>query len=366
MHKSAAWPLTWMYCLLVVYASLYPFTGWRDQGIEPWAFLAAPMPRYWTGFDVLINLAGYMPLGALLVLLSLRARQRRWAWGAALGVACLLSLTMESLQSYLPQRIASREDWLLNTAGAGLGAWAALLLARRGGLARWDAVQQQWFAPQARAVFVLLLSWPAALLFPSAIPFGVGHVWARLREAGLALWSQWALAADPPAASAPDWGSLGQPAVFVCVVLGLLAPCLMGFLVVHQLRRRVLLVLCVLALGVVASGLSAALSWGPAHTWAWLDAVTLAGLLAAGALALALVRLPWRWAAVLVVGLLVVHVGLLNQAPESPYFSQTLQAWEQGRFVRFNGLAEWLGWGWPYAAMAVALHRLWRAPKIGA
>ena len=55
MHKTAAWPLSLMYVVLVVYASLYPFAEWRDQGIAPWAFLWAPLPRYWTGFDVAIN-----------------------------------------------------------------------------------------------------------------------------------------------------------------------------------------------------------------------------------------------------------------------------------------------------------------------
>ena len=56
--------------------------------------------------------------------------------------------------------------------------------------------------------------------------------------------------------------------------------------------------------------------------------------------------------------LLCGHVALLNQAPASPYFAQTLQAWEQGRFVRFNGLAEWLGWLWPYAAIVLAWARV--------
>jgi hypothetical protein len=43
------------------------------------------------------------------------------------------------------------------------------------------------------------------------------------------------------------------------------------------------------------------------------------------------------------------------QAPSSPYFAQTLHAWEQGRFIRFNGIAQWLGWAWPYGALGVAL-----------
>ena len=50
-----------------------------------------------------------------------------------------------------------------------------------------------------------------------------------------------------------------------------------------------------------------------------------------------------------------VYLSLLNQAPESAYFAQTLQAWEQGRFIRFHGLAQWLGWLWPYAALVYVL-----------
>jgi hypothetical protein len=68
MHKTSAWPLALVYAGLIVYASLFPFEGWRDQGVMPWFFLAAPLPRYWTGFDVVANLVGYMPLGFFLVL----------------------------------------------------------------------------------------------------------------------------------------------------------------------------------------------------------------------------------------------------------------------------------------------------------
>jgi hypothetical protein len=42
---------------------------------------------------------------------------------------------------------------------------------------------------------------------------------------------------------------------------------------------------------------------------------------------------------------------------------QTLQAWEQGRFIRFYGLAQWLGWLWPFAVLGWLLARLLaRAP----
>ncbi|NCP40015.1 MAG: VanZ family protein, partial [Rhodoferax sp.] len=62
-HKTSAWPLALVYLGLVVYASLYPFGPWRDQGNDPWVFLLAPWPKYWTGFDVVSNVLGYIPLG---------------------------------------------------------------------------------------------------------------------------------------------------------------------------------------------------------------------------------------------------------------------------------------------------------------
>jgi len=52
-------------------------------------------------------------------------------------------------------------------------------------------------------------------------------------------------------------------------------------------------------------------------------------------------------------------LSVLNQAPASPYFAQTLATWEQGRFIRFNGLAQWLGWLWPYAAVVYVLIQVW-------
>ena len=64
------------YLLLIVYASWFPFTGWRSTGLSPFAFLNMQPQRYWTGFDVMVNVVGYMPLGVLMVL-SLHPLVRR-------------------------------------------------------------------------------------------------------------------------------------------------------------------------------------------------------------------------------------------------------------------------------------------------
>lgn len=146
----------------------------------------------------------------------------------------------------------------------------------------------------------------------------------------------------------------------LCVMLGALIPCLLAYCVVRTAGRRLLVMLLALAMGVLATALSAALSWGPVHAWAWLSAPVQAGLVASLVLALVALPLPRRGCAAVLLLALAVHLSLLNQAPASAYFTQTLQTWEQGRFIRFNGLAQWLGWLWPYAALAYVLLRLSR------
>ena len=359
MHKTAAWPLSLMYVVLLVYASLYPFAEWRDQGVVPWAFLLAPLPRYWTGFDVAINLVGYAPLGGLLALSVLRTRSSKHPVLLPLLFATLLSLAMESLQTYLPTRVPSKEDWLLNTAGAWLGAVGTLVLERLGAIDRWNRVRARWFVEHSRGGIVLLATWPLALLFPAAVPFGLGQVMERGLEA-LAEQLQ-----DSPFLEWLPLDEVGlQPLIpsaeMLCVLLGLLIPCLLGFCIIRSVARRAVFVLMVLTAGVATTGLSAALSWGPVHAWAWLDLPAQFGVVGAVVLALALVIVPWRASAALALLSLGIYLSVLNQAPANPYFAQTLFAWEQGRFIRFNGLAQWLGWLWPYATVVYVLSQLWQ------
>jgi hypothetical protein len=40
--------------------------------------------------------------------------------------------------------------------------------------------------------------------------------------------------------------------------------------------------------------------------------------------------------------------------------ADSLQSWQQGRFIHFYGLAQWIGWLWPYGAI------VWLLVRIGA
>lgn len=359
--RSSAWPLALLFAGLVVYASFYPFTGWRLQGVAPWAFLLAPLPQYWTGFDVGANLLGYAPLGFLLALALLRSGWRRGAWLLAVGLSALLSLAVETLQNHLPMRVPSNLDLALNAAGATVGASTAWVLERLGGLRRWSQFRADWFQPGAHGGLVLLALWPFALLYPVSVPFGLGQVAQRL-EAGL----QRVLAETPllhglslPAQAPVPLSPLTEA---FCVALCLLAPLLMGYADMRSVLRRLVFALMFFGCAVAISALSSALTYGPGHVWSWIGPPAVVGLALAALGALVLLGLPRR---VCVVGMLLalaVSLSLLNRAPDSPYFAQSLEVWEQGRFIRFHGLSQWLGWLWPFAALAYGLQAVVRQP----
>ena len=357
MQKTSAWPLTWVYVALMFYASLYPFDGWRLQGIAPWGFMWAPWPRYWTVFDVISNVLGYAPLGFFLTLGFRRTWPNLPALTLTFFLAAALSWAMESLQFFLPARVPSNVDWLLNVAGAWLGGATAALLTWAGALARWSRFRAKWFIGNARGALVLLALWPVGLLFPVPVTFGLGQVYERLEEA-LAEWLQGTPWLEWLPLREVEFQPMLQGAEVLCVMLGLLLPCLLAFSVVRTFQQRMAAMLVLLLAGLLASALSAALTYGPVHAWDWTSTEVRAGLVAALFAAALSSLLSRRACLVTALAALVWQLALLNNAATDAYFSLTLQTWEQGRFSRFHGLIQWIGWLWPYACMAYLMQRL--------
>ena len=357
MNRSLAWPLALCFAVLIAYASLYPFDGWRLPPGSLWSFLALPWPRYWTAFDLTANLVGYGPLGFLVALGLLRSGWRFGAVLVATVVGSAWSLGLETMQVLLPSRVPSNVDWGLNTLGVLCGSLIAWLGLQLGLLTRWSQFRDRWFVPGTRAELVLLALWPPALLFPAPVPLGLGQVLERLEET-LADWLMDTPFLEWVPVREVELQPLLPGAELVAVLLGALVPCLLAYSVVRDRVRRVALGLVLAFVAVGVSALSAALSFGPAHAWAWLTPPVRAGLLGYLVAALITVPLPRRGCAALALVAVTVHLALLNNAPQGAYFSQTLQAWEQGRFIRFHGLAQWIGWLWPFATLGYLLMRL--------
>jgi VanZ family protein len=326
------------YALLLAYASLHPFSGWRDPGLTPLAFLAAPLPRYLTAFDLASNFFGYAPLGFLAVL----ALYPRLAWPWAVAVASLLalalSLSLESLQLFLPSRIPSNVDVLTNTAGGTAGALLASLTARRlvqGGVLQ--ALRYRLFLPGARIDLglVLLGLWLLSQLNPETLLFGSGD----LRE----------LFQSPS-------GQLHPADMFVrveasvaganTIAVGMFISCL-----VQRAQPMRLLFLGLLAAALLIRTVAFGVLVSPHEMLVWLTPGALHGV-AVGLVAVLLgVALPRSARLALAALALMAATALVNLAPENPYLAASLALWRQGHFLNFNGLTRLVSSFWPFAAM---------------
>jgi VanZ family protein len=361
-HCSSASPLALAYGALVLYASLFPFTDWSwPAGQNLWTLLALPWPPWRDPFDGWVNLLGYLPLGALLMIAS-----RRSGVGLlpslliAMGGPALLSASAEVLQNFLPRRHPSLKDLAMNSLGAAVGALLALAAQALGLVDRWGSLRQRWFADRSAVPLALLALWPLGLMVPAAVPLGLGQVVERLRLAA-ADWLAdvpWASAAYDLLVDVQDAAPLRPLAESTVTALGLLAPCLLVYSVVKPGWRRVALAVGAGLVALAVMTLSTLLNYGPEHALAWLTPWALPAMAVATLLAAALAPLPMRVAAGLGLVTLTALVVLVAQAPADPYFAVKLSSWELGQWARFYGLAQWIAWLWPYAAMLWLLSRL--------
>jgi hypothetical protein len=142
------------------------------------------------------------------------------------------------------------------------------------------------------------------------------------------------------------------------VALGLLGPCLLAYSMAQPGLRRAWLALGAAALGFGVTTLSTAMNFGPQHALAWCTSTSLAGLALGFVLSLLTIGCGRRLAAGLGLVVITASLALVAQAPADPYYAQSLHDWEQGRFIRFHGLAQWIGWSWPYLATLWLLRQI--------
>jgi VanZ family protein len=348
------------YAVLVTYAGLAPWAHWRDLGVSPFAYLASPVPRHITAFDLIVNVVGYMPLGALLVL-ALHPRVRGVA-ALALAVAssALLSGSIEALQTYLPQRVASNIDLATNTAGGLLGAMLVLPFAPglidRGRLMQ---LRARWFTRESSALLVVLALWPAAQTAPASMLFANG----RLVD-GAALLVQWGLA-TPLQVAAAFGASEFVLAEALVVAAGMLAAGLALAATMQPAAPRVPLLLLLVCAALLARGFAYASAFGPERAFLWLTPGAIGGL-CLGALAL-LVAAQGRPRAVYAAAWLAALVWLaaVNLVPANPYHAEWLARYRPGRLVHFQSAATWLALSWPLLLLAALAALPWLHRRRG-
>ena len=362
-----------LYTALIVYASWYPFSGWRSLGLGPFDYLGDPFPKYWTVFDVVTNVLGYMPFGALAALAAWPRCRGLLAIALATLGGTLLSGVMEAVQTYLPTRVASNLDLATNVLGALLGAALAApatgALLERGFLRR---LRFRWFERDAGALMVLAALWPFATMFPVPRLFGMGDwpraLWERFdasMQSAVLAWmpAAWHLRAWPGALAArlPEtgWEAL-------ITTLNLFAAAAFASLPMRARAPRARLIVLLIATTLVVKAGATFLQSQSGLLFDWATPGALAGLACGTLAAFLALRLPRTARAAAATAALAVSLVLVNVLPVSPYFDVLLADWRQGRYLHFNGLARWLAWTWPWAALgwtAFSLERAWLARR---
>jgi VanZ family protein len=346
------------YAMLIVYASWYPFSGWRDLGVSPLAYLFEPLPRYWTTFDVTINVVGYIPFGMFLVCAMYPRVRGAPAALSSIAIGVLVSGTMEAVQTFLPSRVASNLDLLTNSAGACIGAIAAVMLTPT--LleeSRFLGLRRRWFSAQASRGLIVLALWPLAQIYPHEYLFGLGQMVPIVSD-----WlSRW-LDITIDIGALLRFGRqldveqywLMETVISACSLTG--AVSILQTLMREQAPRAMLATLLA-ATAVVVKSLASALFFGPENAFTWLtpgaEAGLLLGLLASSAMSFTSATVQRRIAVLLLATALIA----VNLAPSNPYFVATLQTWVQGQFLNFNGAAQFLSLWWPVIALWFLLQR---------
>jgi len=350
-----------VYALLIVYASWYPFTGWRSAGVSPTAYLLAPLPHYWTMFDFLTNVIGYAPLGLLAVYALYPKVRGIVAFLLAFIVGVALSGMMEAVRTFLPSRVPSNLDLMTNTAGVAMGALigvvSADVLLRESWLA---LLRRRWFSHQASRGLIVMGLWPLAQIYPQAYFLGHGQVLPMISDK----LSQWLsipvnlgdlLRHGKQLTVEQYW--LSETIITACGVSGAVLTLLC---VLQDRAPKMFLALSFLLSAVIVKILASALQFSPDNAFAWVTPGAQAGFLLGLVMLSGLIFAPpvaQRRVAALT---LVMSLFVINVVPENPYFLATLQAWVQGKFLNFNGAAQFLSLSWPFLALWFLLHPVHR------
>jgi VanZ family protein len=338
--------LATLYGLAIIYVSLEPFQPWLAPSPRTPFFLFAATPR-WFRYDTLLNILAYVPFGCFLALLRGGASPaRRIGYGITIGAA--MSFAMESLQMYIPPRVASPLDLAANVVGAALGGVIATALARS------DSTRESLYRARSRLFLpgqlgdvglALMLLWLVAQTNPVIPLFAVTFDSETVTP----------IAALVAAPSPHDSSSIAahdhaetvvQAAgtAFQVLGVGLFAALLL------RRRRRVGMIVVALILGaLLLKSVAAALLLKPTIWQTWIKPGALIGI-ALGAVALRIaIMLPRPVQVALCAIALLSSLGAPVLAPESLSARAPLALfdWHYGQLLNYNGLTRTALLVWP-------------------
>jgi VanZ family protein len=335
---------TWLlvYSLCLVYVSLNPFTGWSvpENPLPVWL----SWPRYISLFDVTINLLAYIPLG-MYAYIFLRPRfGPRFAALVAVLIGFGLSMAMETLQQYLPARIASNVDLLANTAGTMIGVALTAWFAWTPHFEVVSAWRDRIFIKGRLANLgqLLLALWFISQLNPS-IPFlGAGNVINALLE-------PWNSRADAAAFWIPQAAGMALNFCGITLFISLL---------VQRALKPAIFAVAILALALLIKTAAAVMLLKEPLIPNWLGRETFAGL-AGGVVLLLIFSSLRRRQRLIVAGLIILAGGVMSKLAaiyDSPSEILRVFKWPYGQLLNFTSLTQFINEAWPLAAVAYLIY----------
>jgi VanZ family protein len=334
-----AWILAVAYLLVIVYASLQPFSGWRGPPDDIRRFFSAPWPRYVTLEDLLVNIVAYVPLGFLLTLGLMRRFGAAPAALLSAMVCAAFSLSMETVQMFMPTRIASNVDVLTNALGGLIGSLAAPLFSPSQRLGARLAEFRQWVMPGVVGDMGLVIAclWLLTNAHPTAQLFGTGNLRSTFE---LPIWFF----------HTPGLFLSAEAAVvfFNLLGLGLAISALTG-----GRAQAFRMIGWVVGLGLLLKIFAAVALVKTAGPLGWLTPGVALGLVAGAVLLYPLTHVP-RVARLAASALCIATaVAIINLAPDNPYQAMPFQMIAGGpsHFLSFSGVIRALSELWPFLAV---------------
>lgn len=339
--------------------SLSPISGWSFIPEYPWAYLTQPWPRYWTGFDVMVNVLAYVPLGLLMArAASVRLRNPDWRASQALLLAMtcglVLSIVLEGLQTYLPSRRPSTLDVAANGLGTFMGAFIASVYAQR--TSRFQLIETR---PTEIGGLMLIGMWLLAQAAPQP-------VWLALGDIGIhADWRpQVSMLTGPESASAMSAAELFAAQRILtealCVASAISSCALLTHLTLldasrwfaaYKQRHWIHTLVSIIIITTLGRAAWIMMLQSDTELGTWFNPGAQAGIILAllSAYGLAGAR-PVQQRMAAVAGL-VVMLALSNSLPENYYAAQAFGAWFKGRWFNLENLANLSAMVWPFAAL---------------
>ncbi len=345
------------YTFLIIYASLYPFSDWHAFGVSPFAYLNEPFPHYWTVFDVSIDIVGYIPFGILLVLACYPFLSRVWSAVLCFILGTSVSAAMEAIQTFLPSRVASKLDLVTNSLGVLVGVILGCILTPW--LLEKDLlkkIRQRWFVADMSRGLVIVALWPFAQIYPQGYLFGLGQL--------VPLMSRWMndylgipidlgefIRQGMQLSVEQYW--LSETIITCC---GLIGAVLVFLCLLQHNAPKVRLVTLLIVFNLSIKTLALALLFKPENAYTWMTPGAEAGLIVGTLMLYGLALTSAKIQRHLALLMLTVSLFVINFVPGNPYFADTMSTWVQGKFLNFDGAAQFLSILWPWLAIGFLLH----------